>query len=57
MFWFAKPNNPVFVHSATVYSVEPNLVKLDVSISEIGGSGIPRISDEASKTMMADPND
>jgi hypothetical protein len=45
------------MHSATVYSVEPNLVKPDVSISEIGGSGIPRISDEASKTMMADSND
>jgi hypothetical protein len=45
------------MHSATVCSTEPSLAKLDVPISEIGGSRISRISDEASKITMTDPDD
>jgi hypothetical protein len=58
MFRFAKPDSPVFGRcSATVYSAEPSSAKPDVSVSKTRGSRISRISDEASKTMMADPND
>jgi ribonuclease HI len=45
------------MHSATVCSAEPNLAKLDVPISETGGSRISRISDEVSKTMTVDLDD
>jgi hypothetical protein len=43
--------------SATVYSIEPSLAKLDTPVSETGGSKISRTSDKSSETMMADPND
>jgi hypothetical protein len=45
------------MHSATVCFGEPSLAKPDVPVSEIGGSGIPRILDEASKMMTVDPDD
>jgi hypothetical protein len=45
------------MHSATVCSAEPSSIKPNVPISETGGFGIFRISNEASKTMMADPDD
>jgi hypothetical protein len=45
------------MHSATVYSAKPSSTKPNVPISEIEGSEIPRISDEASKMMMIDPDD
>jgi hypothetical protein len=45
------------MHSATICSIEPSSAKSDVSVSETGGSEVSRISDEASKTTTADPND
>jgi hypothetical protein len=45
------------MHSVTVCSAKPSLVKSDVPISETGGSEISRILDEASKTTMANPDD
>jgi hypothetical protein len=45
------------MHSATVYSTESSLAKLDVPVSKTGGSRIFRISNEASKTTTADPDD
>jgi hypothetical protein len=45
------------MHSATVCSAKPSSTKPNVPISEIEGSEIPRISDEASKMMMIDPDD
>jgi hypothetical protein len=45
------------MRSVTVCSIEPSSAKSDVPVSKIGGSGISRISDEASKTMTADPDD
>jgi hypothetical protein len=45
------------MHSATVYSIEPSLAKLDVPVSEIGLSEISRISVEASKMTTIDPDD
>jgi hypothetical protein len=45
------------MYSATVYSAEPSSAKHDVPVSETGGSGISRVSDEASKIMTVDPDD
>jgi hypothetical protein len=45
------------MRNVTVCSAEPSSAKLNVLVSEIGGSGISRISDEASKTTTADPDD
>jgi hypothetical protein len=45
------------MHSATVCSAEPSLTKLDVLVSEIAGSRIFRISNEASKMTTTDPDD
>jgi hypothetical protein len=45
------------MHSATVYSAELSSAKLDVPVSETGGSRISKTSDEASKMMMDDPDD
>jgi hypothetical protein len=45
------------IHSAIVCSAEPSLAKPDVLVSETRGSGISRISDEASKMMTANPDD
>jgi hypothetical protein len=44
------------MHNATVCSAEPSSAKSDVPVSETGGSRISRISDEASKTTMVDPD-
>jgi hypothetical protein len=44
------------MHNVTVYSAERSSTKLDVLISEIGGSEISRILDEASKITTADPD-
>jgi hypothetical protein len=45
------------VHNATVYSAEASSAKPDVLVSETGGFGISRIPNEASKMMIADPDD
>jgi hypothetical protein len=45
------------MHSATICSTEPSSAKPDVPVSEIGGSRISRILDEASKMMTADLDD
>jgi hypothetical protein len=45
------------MHSASICSAEPSLVKLDILVSEISGSEISRISDEASKMTTIDPDD
>jgi hypothetical protein len=45
------------MHSATVCSAEPSSIKPNVPISETGGFRIFRISNEASKMTMADPDD
>jgi hypothetical protein len=45
------------MYSETICSIEPSLAKSDGPISEIRGSGISRISDEASETTTADPDD
>jgi hypothetical protein len=45
------------VHSAKIYSTEPSSAKLDVPVSETGGSGIFRILDESSEMMTGDPDD
>jgi hypothetical protein len=45
------------IHSAIVCSAEPSLAKPDVLVSETRGSGISRISDEASKMTTANPDD
>jgi hypothetical protein len=61
-----KPNVPVCqteqfgfrpMHSTTICSAKPNLAKLDVLVSETGGSKISRISDEARKITMANLDD
>jgi hypothetical protein len=44
------------MYSATICSAEPSLTKLDSPVSETGGSGISRISDETSERMMTDPD-
>jgi hypothetical protein len=44
------------MHSVTVCSAERSSTKLDVLISETGGSEISRILDEASKITTADPD-
>jgi hypothetical protein len=43
--------------SATIYSVEPCLAKLDGLVSETGGSRISRTSDETSDMTTVDPDD
>jgi hypothetical protein len=43
--------------SVIVYFAEPSSAKPDVLVSETGGSRISRISDEASKTKMTNPDD
>jgi hypothetical protein len=43
--------------SATICSAKPSSTKLDGLVYETGGSGISKISDESSETMMTDPND
>jgi hypothetical protein len=64
--FLAKPNVPVCqtgqsdfrpMHSAIVCSTEPSSSKSNVPVSEIRGSKISRISDEASKMMTVDPDD
>jgi hypothetical protein len=40
------------MHRATIYFAEPSLAKLDGPVSEIRGSGIARITDESSKTIV-----
>jgi hypothetical protein len=45
------------MHGAIICSGEPSSTKLDGLVSEIGGSGIFRKSDESSKTTMIDPDD
>jgi hypothetical protein len=45
------------VHNVKICSVEPILAKLDVLVSETGGSKISRTSDETSETMTGGPND
>jgi hypothetical protein len=45
------------MRSVTVCSAERSSARSNVPVSEIGGSGISRISDEASKTTTADPDD
>jgi hypothetical protein len=45
------------MHSVIDCSAEPSLAKPNVSVSETGGPKISRISNEASKMTMADPND
>jgi hypothetical protein len=45
------------MHNAIVCSAESSSAKPDVLVSETGGSGISRISDEVSKMTTADPDD
>jgi hypothetical protein len=45
------------MHNMIVCSAEPSSAKPDVLISETEGSRIHKISDEASKMTMGDPND
>jgi hypothetical protein len=45
------------VHSARIYSTEPNSAELDSPVSETEGSRIFRTSNKISKTMMAGPDD
>jgi hypothetical protein len=45
------------MHNETVCSAEPSSAKMDALIFEIGGSGISRVLNKASRMMTADPND
>jgi hypothetical protein len=45
------------MHNAKICSAEPSSAKLDVSKSQIGGSGIARGSDDLGETTMAEPVD
>jgi hypothetical protein len=45
------------VHSARIYSVEPNSVEPDSPVSETGWSRISRTSSETSKTATTSPDD
>jgi ribonuclease HI len=45
------------VHSARIYSAEPNSEETDSLVSEIRGSRISRTLDETSKTTTAGPDD
>jgi hypothetical protein len=45
------------MYSETICSIEPSLAKPDGPVSKIGESKISRISDEASKTTTANPDD
>jgi hypothetical protein len=45
------------MHSAAVYSAEPDLAKLDGLILETGGSRISKNSDDSSETTTINSND
>jgi hypothetical protein len=64
VFWKTKcsglPNRTIRfqpVHSARIYSVEPNSAEPDSPFSGTGGSGISKTLGETSKTMTAGPDD
>jgi hypothetical protein len=45
------------MRSVTICSIKPDSVKPDGPVSETGGSGISRNSDDSSETMTTDPDD